>query len=507
MNAHPRIHHRSRSDRPRFYQGAHRRRGIVQRIARASLALDGAGVALFVVGLVAVTLGFSSAVWAQTGRMDRAQTDAASPSRVVIVEYEPEDGDVSAQRSRAPRLTAELTYAGYEVVFERLETGGDPLEAVARSVVDVEVVAGIWLAPRREIVWVSTAAPEGDDVLVREVSIVEDDPEFVAFRVVELVQASLQGRADNRLEEAESSEDAASMSPADPQVPAAQGRWRCSVTTADDGTSSTRCDEERELSESSERVAAALTATVDQEEGRATSGEVSGTGGPREAGDAVDASVTDSDSESDPEPETDASTGSDLGTRPRGDLTMGYGYRWGTHYDLGVLSLQGTARLGRRRQLMMGLGASWAGPAGAVDAGAGDSGTASDSVAPGAIRVRQVEALALVGVQGRRGRGDGADALRGSARLSGRLVVGLGVATLLGENTDNGRQDRTTVARAMVQPGLDIWITRGLSMEIGGTLELSAPGVSVLGGVGGGERGVVAGGLRAGLRWTWGGGG
>ncbi|MGB1698928.1 MAG: hypothetical protein ACPHRO_03165, partial [Nannocystaceae bacterium] len=185
---------------------------------------------------------------------------------------------------------------------------------------------------------------------------------------------------------------------------------------------------------------------------------------------------------------------------PRADLSLSYGYRWGANYNLGNLAVQGNGRLGARRRLLAGIGLSWAAPSGRLDAQTGDDTDTGDD----AIRVQQLEALALFGFQGgERGSSKAPASNAGVDRLTARLVLGIGAAVLFGRNELNGREDRTGVARVTLHPALAIWISRGLSIDLGGTLELSAPGVSVVGGVGSADRGVVAGGIRLALRWTW----
>ena len=167
-----------------------------------------------------------------------AKATIDGPPRVVIIDSDGRD-DTS---SSVPRLSAELTYAGYDVVFDPPEADLKPLQDLARTVVELNAVAGIWLAPRRDVVWVSTVDPDDGAVLIREVSIVQDDPEFVAIRVVELVQASLQPEVSAPAPASE--RDASSVSslvPPPDAVPVEQDRWRCAIERDAAGQATARC--------------------------------------------------------------------------------------------------------------------------------------------------------------------------------------------------------------------------------------------------------------------------
>ena len=406
-----------------------------------------------------------------------AEASAEDGPRVVVIDGNTER-DASSEVSR---LSAELSYAGYDVVFDPPEGDVNPLHDLARSVVELTAVAGIWLGPDQQV-WVSTFDPNTVGVLIREFSVMQDDPEFIALRVVELVESSLQfpvlegGRAGDPV-------GSAALAPASgTEGERGQGnRWRCEVEQAVENGAYARC---RKLRREEAAESPAMVVPSPPEDTGEDATEPSSATEPSQSAPEVDPIETDTPRR----------------LLPLADLAVSYGYRWGRHYEAGNIGIQGSGRLGARRRLLAGAGLSWAAPPGRVDAETGATPDTGDD----AIRIQQLEALALFGFQGaKRGSSGTPSASAGFDRVTARLVLGLGAAVLFGRNEINGREDRTAVARVTLQPSLGVLIWQGLSIDLGGTLELSTPGVSVVGGAGSLKPGVVAGGVRLGLRWTF----
>ena len=174
---------------------------------------------------------------------------------------------------------------------------------------------------------------------------------------------------------------------------------------------------------------------------------------------------------------------------PRGSLGVTYGPRVGAFPVHGALALGGSASFTRERILFLGGELSASLPVATIEFGEGQA------------RVREFEGLALVGIEGLPCCGP-TRTMSAAGRVRPRLALGAGVVLVTARENIEDRSDQTVIARLVVQPGVNIGLTRSLRLELDSNIGFRVPEIRVLEQAGSVSR-VVSIDLRVGLRWTW----